>query len=325
MTRNKKLQQQVEKLLQEDDNDSICILTSTKITELFELFINHNKERTQESITATKEITKELKKGFQNICSAIKESSTTQADTNIQVVEKIETLTNTIKETNTVQIESNATLLQNIESLTKSVTVNNDTITRMENTPNIPLPDLMTNNPLHFSSLNERNKKYHQAFRAQNIIEYYKSIITQEPPFIPPKFRPKVYNNTPNDIKEIKRQHAVENVKREITVLEHNLKEFQNKVKEIDNKNLTLASSFTNDKDKIETIKANYISKRENEEEAIRTDWLWHFDKMKLTHQREMEQDKDCTLKIINENQNFRQPRFNQYNHRRKKHINYRK
>lgn len=286
-----KLKQQIDTLFN-DEESTFTIITTEKLKEIIEVSTTVQTELITEISNNNKKLITSLNSGFEKLSKVIKDSSDTTTTNHTQLIEKIEQLTCSMKSTNEV-----------IE------------------TPQISL----LNSQIYFSNLEERNKKYQQAFRAQHLTDYYSTIISQENVFIPPKFRPKIYENTPEYVKEIKKQHATENVNREITILQSELTEFQNKIKEFDQKNNLLICSLTNDDNEKEIIKSNYLSERQKEEEEIRNRWLSNFDKMKENHQKEIERGSQCILKIqpSTEHQNFRHTGQYQNNNRYKSRRKY--
>ena len=66
----------------------------------------------------------------------------------------------------------------------------------------------------------ENHKRLHyQIYRAQELENCYKNLISQEQPYPPAKFRTKVNENTPTYELPIHRQATMDNINREITLL----------------------------------------------------------------------------------------------------------
>ena len=140
--------------------------------------------------------------------------------------------------------------------------------------------------------MNKVSFKFYQAFRSQELSEYYNSLISAHDKFVPVKFHPKIIKNTPKFRKQLKRDHAIDNVVREIKLLEAICKKFHLKVKEIDESMLNKTENL--DKDNNNTkfiIKECYQRNYENEEMNSRDIYNNKLDKLKKTYETEMQNE----------------------------------
>ena len=64
-----------------------------------------------------------------------------------------------------------------------------------------------------------RKRLHYQIYRAQELENCYKNLISQEQPYAPAKFRTKVHKNTPTYELPIHRQTTMDNINRKITLL----------------------------------------------------------------------------------------------------------
>ena len=71
----------------------------------------------------------------------------------------------------------------------------------------------------------------------------------------------------------------MENLEREIRILESNVVEFQEQIKQFDEKNFKLMDTLTNGNDDAKQIMIDeYINERQQEEHKISNEWLLNFD-----------------------------------------------
>lgn len=291
MTRQKNTTSKNENI--DDMMDDKSPLTNAAFNNLMRMLLTENEQFHKDLITQmhhnNKELIDSLNNGFTQLTTAINFKSDEDKALNKQLLSKLDNLTNAIKDSSTSYVPNN-----------KEIPVS---------TPTLPKPDE--------KQLKTRNDKFYQAFRSQEISNYYSSLISQEEPFIPPTFRPKLGKNTPEYEKDIKRNHAVDNVKREIDLLNARVTQFKQIIEEIDNKYLNQVETSNLDNENKVKITSEYKKRIENDEEQTRKEWLKNFHKLQDTYNKEQESATQCIFKIIDEadndnpQQNFRQS--NQY------------
>ena len=131
--------------------------------------------------------------------------------------------------------------------------------------------------------------------------EYYNSLISGEQKFVPDKFRPKINKNTPEYEQQLKREDAIQNVVREIKLLHARSKDFQSKIKDIDEKVFSKIESLDKENDIKLSIKSCCQESCENEENKSRDLWIKSLEELKNTYDEEMKKDKDHFLKFESE------------------------
>ena len=115
---------------------------------------------------------------------------------------------------------------------------------------------------------------------------YYESLINQERPYVPAKFRQKLNESTPNYKKELKHQQFINTAKTDINMLErqkHWLIEINDCDKNIQQfvKTLNLPNSDE------ESMISKYICKVKEDETRNVNNWNEHVNKLKQTHSEE--------------------------------------
>ena len=68
--------------------------------------------------------------------------------------------------------------------------------------------------------LQKRKRLHYQIYRVQSLSSYYQSLLNQENPFVPAKFRAKVNITTFEYEKEIRRKQSIDTMKRKIDILD---------------------------------------------------------------------------------------------------------
>ena len=76
-----------------------------------------------------------------------------------------------------------------------------------------------------------RRRLHYQILRSQDLQECYNDLISQESPYVPAKFRLKINLNTPVYEIRLHRNAAVDNLKREIRLLEERQKQWKIEIK----------------------------------------------------------------------------------------------
>ena len=117
---------------------------------------------------------------------------------------------------------------------------------------------------------------------------YYESLINQERPYVPAKFRQKLNESTPNYEKELKHQQFINTAKTDINMLErqkHWLIEINDCDKNIQQfvKTLNLPNSDE------ESMISKYICKVKEDETRNVNNWNEHVNKLKQTHSEEQD------------------------------------
>ena len=106
-----------------------------------------------------------------------------------------------------------------------------------------------TNNVSHTKEninqqLLNRRRLHYQILRSQDIQECYNNLISQESPYVPAKFRVKINSNTPAYEIPLHRNAAVDNLKREIRLLEERQKQWKIEIKTMEEPN-QITDQFT--------------------------------------------------------------------------------
>ena len=144
--------------------------------------------------------------------------------------------------------------------------------------------------------------------------------------FIPAKFRPKVNRSTPEYEKIIQREYAIQNVEREIRLLETRMNEFNQQINEIDQTVFTNIDNNSQTEEFRNQQKSKYIDDCRVAEEKSKSEWLSNFEKMKNYYNKEMEEGGDLILKIVDETENQRYEnnfRYGRHNHRPRQRYHY--
>ena len=160
----------------------------------------------------------------------------------------------------------------------------------------------------------------------QQLSSYYQTLINQERPYVPTKFRQKVNESTPNYKKKLKCQQSINVVK---DLLEERQKHWLIELNDYD-KNIQqfveTLSLCNNDK---ESMITKYRSNVKEDETRNANNWNKHFDKLKETHLEQQDSNEiDNLLKYpekppTNENRqihrNYQKNDYHNYHRSRKR------
>ena len=92
---------------------------------------------------------------------------------------------------------------------------------------------------------------------------------------------------------------AIENMVREIKLLHARSKDFQSKIKDIDEKVINKIDNLGHDNDVKLTIKNLYQENCQNEENKSKAIWNKNFEKLRNTYENEMRKNEDHFLKFV--------------------------
>ena len=138
-----------------------------------------------------------------------------------------------------------------------------------------------------------RRRLYYQILRPQDLQECYNHLISQESPYVPAKFRVKINLNSPPYEVPLHRNAAVDNLKREIRLLEERQKQWKIEIKNMEEQiKLTINSLdlTTEEKDNF------YVNKTQKAEERNVREWWQHLDKLVDTFNQEQN---DANIKSL--------------------------
>ena len=261
-----KVKKFISDILKEDTN--VNIVTSDVLVKLLETKEVFYSNVIDEFKTNSFRIVENMNMGFEKLANAITNISSNHTDHNKELLQKLDVLCSSINKTNAI----------------------------------VGIPTGNTEYIKVFKDeLNERKMKFYQAFRSQELSEYYNSLKSGEQKFVQDKFRPKINKNTPEYEKQLKREDAIQNVVREIKLLHARSKDFQSKIKDIDEKVFNKIESLDKENDIKLSIKSCYQESCENEENKSRDLWIKSLEKLKNTYDDEMKKDKDHFLKFESE------------------------
>ena len=168
-------------------------------------------------------------------------------------------------------INNNKHLLEKVDNLCKQIKRQN--YNPRKNTKS-------KTNEIYDDVIKERRFKYYQYYRAEQLKEYYQELIHKDEPFVPPKFRLKINEGTPEFEKELKREHSIKNVVRECNLLsirnEHLLKE----IKQLDNSVETKINKLTKEtKEKVKLFNQYKLVIEKEEKKSVD---IWNKKHLKL-------------------------------------------
>ena len=145
-----------------------------------------------------------------------------------------------------------------------------------------------------------RKRIHYQIYRAQELKNCYKNLISQEQPHAPAKFRTKVNENTPPYELPIHRQATTDNINREITLLRERRINWTKEIENIDTKLKDLIDSLDLTRETRNEIKLQNQNKIKNDEERNVREWNKHLDYLMNIHNKEQNDDSvDNLLKIV--------------------------
>lgn len=261
-----KVKKAISDMLNEDTN--INIICSDVLVKLLDSKEDFYSNFIEEFKTSNDKILENINKGFAKVTQAISNINTNYVNNNGVLLQKMDALCNTIKSTNTLVS-------------TESRNENSDQTNVFKN------------------ELNERKITFYKGFRSQQLSEYYNTLISGEQKFVPDKFRPRVNKNTPEFELKLKKDDAIENMVREIKLLHARSKDFQSKLKDIDEKVINKIYNLGHDNDVKLTIKNLYQENCQNEENKSKAIWNKNFEKLRNTYENEMRKNEDHFLKFV--------------------------
>ena len=149
--------------------------------------------------------------------------------------------------------------------------------------------------------LNKTKLKFYQEFRSQELSEYYNRLICGDHKFVPEEFCPKINRNTPEFQKQLKRDHSIDNVVREIKLFQGKCKYFYLKVQKIDEYLLSKIENRDKDNSTKLLIKECYQRNCQSKEMKRRGIYDNKLDKLKKICEYEIKNENDHSLKIKSE------------------------
>ena len=152
-----------------------------------------------------------------------------------------------------------------------------------------------------YNNVNKNSKRLHyQIYRAQELENCYKNVISQEQPYAPAKFRTKVNKNTPTYEQPIHRQASIDNINREITLLRERQINWTKEIENMDTKIKDLIDSLDLTEETRNEIKLQNQNKRKNDEERNVREWNKHLDYlMNIYNKKQNDDSVDNLLKIV--------------------------
>ena len=210
--------------------------------------------------------------------------------------EGIQKIVTTLKETS-----SNKTEQSNLKEIGTKIDQLCSTIKNQNKHFYYKKPSNDNHDDLIKDTVKNRRFKYYQLQRTEKLCNYYESLVKDENNlFVPPKFRAKVNETTPNYEKEIKRDDSVNNVLRECKLMTAKCNHLLNEIKEIDDTTIANINSL----DTTPTIKRNkiiyYTHLIKTEENRSKIIWEKNFNKLKATYDRLKVDTVEHVLKVKN-------------------------
>ena len=121
--------------------------------------------------------------------------------------------------------------------------------------------------------LNRRRRLDYQILRSQDLQECYNDLISQESLYVPAKFRVKINSNTPAYEILLHRNAAVDNLKREIRLLEERQKQWKIEIKTMEEQIKLTINSLDLTTEERDNFYVNEIQKGEDRKRMAKTSW----------------------------------------------------
>ena len=162
-----------------------------------------------------------------NILTSLVESNAEQFNKLYSLQDKIltalnefNTSINKLSEVYNINNQNNE-MNKRFDTLFNLISKNNMVLERQPQQTNRNINETYLNNIKENITMETENRKrlHYQIYRAQELENCYKNLISQEQPYAPAKFGRKVNENTPTYELSIHRQATMDNINREITLL----------------------------------------------------------------------------------------------------------
>ena len=214
------------------------------------------------------------------------------------LVTTVNNLNATLNKLNDTFHENNLIIDQKLDNICTSIKNNN--ITTQQHLAN----GSQTNNVSHRKEnininqqLLNRRRLHYQILRSQDLQECCNNLISQEFPYVPAKFRVKINLSTPGYEIPLHRNAAIDNLKREIRLLEERQKQWKIEIKTVEEQIKLTINSLD-----LTTEERDYFFVKEirkGEERNVR-EWQKYLDKKVNTfNQEQNDTDIDNLLKIV--------------------------
>ena len=214
-----------------------------------------------------------------NLIESLLKENTQNFESIHTLQEKLVTIVNNLNATlnkwNDTFHESNLIIDQKLDNI--CTLIKNNNTTTQQHLPN----GNQTNNVSHTKeNINQqlyRRRLHYQILQSQDLQECYNDLISQESPYVPAKFRVKINSNTPAYEIPLHGNAAVDNLKREIRLLEERQKQWKIEIKTMEEQIKLTINSLDLTTEERDNFYVNEIQK--GEERNIR-EWQKHLDKL---------------------------------------------
>ena len=270
--------------LKEVFDDGVCIVPTETLDNLL--------EENRKAFTLMETHTRAMTDGLNKIANAMDTFNTENHQFHHELLEMIDNLTEAIKDQNYQRPAPNNTETPFHRNNILQERTQDEKLDKQLDVKIKPILQQRLN--LHF-----------KAFRAQNVSQYYDSLLKEEKPFVPPKFRIKVDRSTMEGTLKYRQEQAIENTIREIQIMESEFKTWNDKIENLDKEIKNIINQHIDNQESRDRQMKLYKERVERDIAKQNEDWLKNFSKLQSVYNKEMETGEQFLLKYINDRNQF--------------------